>query len=194
MVSCRYALVGLCSTNRTDLARSFFDLFTLFLLTQTKAQNIPLYLLFRFQLSLLCKTPASPIRPPPKYPPTPSYPPPSSRSTQLTQPSAPRPHPNPKHPHKPLPRPSLLLRPRPQQQHIQHRPLQRLQRRQRLQHPRRRAPRLPLQLGRSRVLVACRHTTPQQRKMGLRKEECQEDRAGKQADEELGPAGARVSA
>jgi ethanolaminephosphotransferase len=28
---------------------------TLFLLTQTKAQNIPLYLLFRIQYFLLCK-------------------------------------------------------------------------------------------------------------------------------------------
>ncbi|KAF2999396.1 major facilitator super transporter protein [Curvularia kusanoi] len=36
-----------------DLATAFFDLFSLFLLTQTKAQNIPLYLLFRFQLTLL---------------------------------------------------------------------------------------------------------------------------------------------
>ncbi|KAJ4311565.1 major facilitator super transporter protein, partial [Neodidymelliopsis sp. IMI 364377] len=36
-----------------DLAIAFFDLTTLFLLTQTKAQNIPLYLLFRLQLSLL---------------------------------------------------------------------------------------------------------------------------------------------
>jgi hypothetical protein len=64
VVGCRYALVGLCSTNRTDLATSFFDLFTLFLLTQTKAQNIPLYLLFRLQLTFLCKTPVFPIRPP----------------------------------------------------------------------------------------------------------------------------------
>lgn len=62
------ALIGLCSANKTDLATSFFDLFTLFLLTQTKAQNIPLYLLFRFQLSFLCKTPVSPIRTPLKTP------------------------------------------------------------------------------------------------------------------------------
>lgn len=41
--------------NDSDLATSFFDLFTLFLLTQTKAQNVPLYLLFRIQLFFLCK-------------------------------------------------------------------------------------------------------------------------------------------
>ncbi|KAF1933386.1 alkaline phosphatase-like protein [Didymella exigua CBS 183.55] len=43
-----------------DLATAFFDMFTLFLLTQTKSQNIPLYLLFRiqyFMLSLLSPTP-----------------------------------------------------------------------------------------------------------------------------------------
>ncbi|XPS76453.1 major facilitator super transporter protein [Ascochyta lentis] len=43
-----------------DLAIAFFDLSTLFLLTQTKAQNIPLYLLFRLQfffLSLLNLSP-----------------------------------------------------------------------------------------------------------------------------------------
>ncbi|EMD67743.1 hypothetical protein COCSADRAFT_111827 [Bipolaris sorokiniana ND90Pr] len=45
-----------------DLAVAFFDLTTLFLLTQTKAENIPLYFLFRLQnlfLSLLTLTPAS---------------------------------------------------------------------------------------------------------------------------------------
>ncbi|UPX12553.1 major facilitator super transporter protein [Ascochyta rabiei] len=36
-----------------DLAVAFFDLGTLFLLTQTKAQNIPLYLLFRLQFFFL---------------------------------------------------------------------------------------------------------------------------------------------
>lgn len=41
--------------NKADLATSFFDLFTLFLLTQTKAQNAPLYLLFRLQFFFLCK-------------------------------------------------------------------------------------------------------------------------------------------
>ncbi|KAJ4337630.1 major facilitator super transporter protein [Didymella glomerata] len=44
-----------------DLATAFFDMLTLFLLTQTKAQNIPLYLLFRIQyflLSLLTLTPS----------------------------------------------------------------------------------------------------------------------------------------
>lgn len=68
VVSCRYALGGLYSTNKTDLATSFFDLFTLFLLTQTKAQNIPLYLLFRLQLALLCKTPISPTQTPLRTP------------------------------------------------------------------------------------------------------------------------------
>lgn len=38
-----------------DLAVAFFDLTTLFLLTQTKAQNIPVYLLFRFQFFFLGK-------------------------------------------------------------------------------------------------------------------------------------------
>ncbi|KAJ4354026.1 major facilitator super transporter protein [Didymosphaeria variabile] len=45
-----------------DLAIALFDLLSLFLITQTKAQNIPLYLLFRFQfffLSLLDLTPAA---------------------------------------------------------------------------------------------------------------------------------------
>jgi hypothetical protein len=194
VVSCHYTLVGLCSTNSTDLATSFFDLFTLFLLTQTKAQNIPLYLLFRFQMTFLSKTPISPIRSPSKYTPTPSNPPPHSAQHRLIQPSAPRPHPNPKHPHKPPPKPNLLLRARPQQQHIQHRPLQRLQRRQRLQYPRRRAPRIPLQLGRSRVLVACRCAAPQQQQMGLSKGECQEGGANRKAEEELGTAGARLLA
>jgi ethanolaminephosphotransferase len=52
----------------TDLANAFFDLLTLFLLTQTKSQNVPLYLLFRFQVFFLCKLPslqsASPPTPP----------------------------------------------------------------------------------------------------------------------------------
>ncbi|KAL1608404.1 major facilitator superfamily transporter protein [Paraconiothyrium brasiliense] len=43
-----------------DLAIALFDLFSLFLITQTKAQNIPLYLLFRFQFFFLCK----PLLPP----------------------------------------------------------------------------------------------------------------------------------
>ncbi|KAF2446391.1 hypothetical protein P171DRAFT_453791 [Karstenula rhodostoma CBS 690.94] len=45
-----------------DLAIALFDLLSLFLITQTKAQNIPLYLLFRFQfffLSLLDLTPTA---------------------------------------------------------------------------------------------------------------------------------------
>ncbi|KAG9196210.1 ethanolaminephosphotransferase [Alternaria panax] len=45
-----------------ELAVAFFDLTTLFLLTQTKAQNIPLYLLFRLQhffLTLLDLTPTA---------------------------------------------------------------------------------------------------------------------------------------
>lgn len=45
------------ANSTTDLAASFFDLLTLFLLTQTKAQNLPLYLLFRMQFFLLCKPP-----------------------------------------------------------------------------------------------------------------------------------------
>ncbi|KAF1362208.1 GPI ethanolamine phosphate transferas-like protein 2 [Lizonia empirigonia] len=52
----------LCSvTGNDDLAASFFDLLTLFLLTQTKAQNIPLYLLFRIQFFLLSHLALSPI-------------------------------------------------------------------------------------------------------------------------------------
>jgi ethanolaminephosphotransferase len=47
------------STNDVvDLAIAFFDLTTLFLFTQTKAQNIPLYLLFRFQFFFLCRPPS----------------------------------------------------------------------------------------------------------------------------------------
>ncbi|KAK7190124.1 gpi ethanolamine phosphate transferase 2 [Paraphaeosphaeria sporulosa] len=45
-----------------DLAIALFDLLSLFIITQTKAQNIPLYLLFRFQfffLSLLDLSPAA---------------------------------------------------------------------------------------------------------------------------------------
>ena len=43
-------------TNSTpELAVAFFDLTTLFLLTQTKAQNIPLYFLFRLQYFFLSK-------------------------------------------------------------------------------------------------------------------------------------------
>jgi ethanolaminephosphotransferase len=38
-----------------DLAVALFDLATLFLLTQTKAPNIPLYILFRSQFFFLCK-------------------------------------------------------------------------------------------------------------------------------------------
>lgn len=48
------------NANKTDLATSFFDLFTLFLLTQTKAQNIPLYLLFRIQFFFLSKPSSQP--------------------------------------------------------------------------------------------------------------------------------------
>ncbi|KAJ4379144.1 major facilitator super transporter protein [Didymella sp. IMI 355093] len=43
-----------------DLATAFFDMLTLFLLTQTKAQNIPLYLLFRIQFFLLSLLPLTP--------------------------------------------------------------------------------------------------------------------------------------
>lgn len=38
------------------MAMAFFDLAALFLLTQTKAHNIPLYGLFRVQLFFLCKS------------------------------------------------------------------------------------------------------------------------------------------
>jgi ethanolaminephosphotransferase len=38
------------------MAVALFDLVTVFLLTQTKAHNIPLYLLFRFQLFFLSKS------------------------------------------------------------------------------------------------------------------------------------------
>jgi ethanolaminephosphotransferase len=44
--------------NIAELAVAFFDLTTLFLLTQTKAQNIPLYLLFRLQYFFLSKLPS----------------------------------------------------------------------------------------------------------------------------------------
>ncbi|KAJ4987461.1 gpi ethanolamine phosphate transferase 2 [Stagonosporopsis vannaccii] len=47
---------------RGDLATSFFDLFSLFLLTQTKAQNVPLYLLFRFQFFFLSHLSLTPIQ------------------------------------------------------------------------------------------------------------------------------------
>ncbi|KAF3038115.1 major facilitator super transporter protein [Didymella heteroderae] len=40
-----------------DLATAFLDMFTLFLLTQTKAQNVPLYLLFRIQFFFLTLLP-----------------------------------------------------------------------------------------------------------------------------------------
>ncbi|KAF2630219.1 alkaline phosphatase-like protein [Macroventuria anomochaeta] len=45
-----------------DLAITFFDLLTLFLLTQTKAQNIPLYLLFRIQVFSLSHLALTPTR------------------------------------------------------------------------------------------------------------------------------------
>lgn len=45
-----------------DLAVSLFDLTSLFLITQTKAQNIPLYLLFRLQTVFL-STHSPPIVP-----------------------------------------------------------------------------------------------------------------------------------
>jgi hypothetical protein len=38
-----------------DLAPALFDLITLFLITQTRAQNIPLYLLFKIQFFFLSK-------------------------------------------------------------------------------------------------------------------------------------------
>jgi ethanolaminephosphotransferase len=41
------------------LAVALFDLLTLFLITQTKAQNIPLYLLFRLQIFFLSMCPQS---------------------------------------------------------------------------------------------------------------------------------------
>lgn len=132
------------ANSTTDLAASFFDLLTLFLLTQTKAQNIPLYLLFRIQFFLLCKAP----------------PPHHTLCTHTNQPSTPRPLPNPNNPNHPPPQPNLLLRPRPQQQHIQHRPLQRLQRHKQLQRPGRRPPRLPVKLVRPRVLERSRRAAP----------------------------------
>lgn len=46
------------SDNLKDMAHAFFDLTTLFLLTQTKAHNVPLYLLFRLQFVFLCKSPS----------------------------------------------------------------------------------------------------------------------------------------
>ena len=36
-----------------DLAVALFDILTMLLLTQTKAQNIPLYLIFRIQFFML---------------------------------------------------------------------------------------------------------------------------------------------
>jgi hypothetical protein len=52
-----HPFVGLCTDYFAELAVAFFDLTTLFLLTQTKAQNIPLYLLFRLQYFFLSKLP-----------------------------------------------------------------------------------------------------------------------------------------
>jgi hypothetical protein len=46
-----------CTDYYAELAIAFFDLTTLFLLTQTKAQNIPLYFLFRLQYFFLSKLP-----------------------------------------------------------------------------------------------------------------------------------------
>jgi ethanolaminephosphotransferase len=46
---------------RVDLAVALFDLLTLFLVTQTKAQNIPLFLLFRLQFFFLTLLDLSPI-------------------------------------------------------------------------------------------------------------------------------------
>jgi ethanolaminephosphotransferase len=46
-----------------ELAVAFFDLMTLFLLTQTKAQNIPLYFLFRLQYFFLSRSSHSIPRP-----------------------------------------------------------------------------------------------------------------------------------
>lgn len=50
------------------MAVAFFDLTILFLITQTKAQNIPLYLLFRFQYLFLSKPPTPPRNPPTSIP------------------------------------------------------------------------------------------------------------------------------
>jgi hypothetical protein len=58
-----YICTKLVTDNIAELAVAFFDLTTLFLLTQTKAQNIPLYLLFRLQYFLLSKTPPNTFPP-----------------------------------------------------------------------------------------------------------------------------------
>jgi hypothetical protein len=44
------------ANNAIDLAVALFDLATLFLLTQTKAHNIPIYALFRLQFFFLSKS------------------------------------------------------------------------------------------------------------------------------------------
>lgn len=124
------------------MAVALFDLFTLFLLTQTKAHNIPLYLLFRLQFFFLSK-----------FPPIAVY-----GHVYLTlPPSSRRPLPHRNKPNNPPPRTNLLLRSRKQQLHLVHRPFKLLQRRFGLQRRRRRSPRLPIQLGWPSLLVSRRH-------------------------------------
>lgn len=92
---------------------SFFDLFALFLITQTKAQNIPLYLLFRVELVALCKscglvcetllTILANI--------VPLFLQFEIIQTQLIHSSKTLTHSDPKHAHKSAPEPDILLRP-----------------------------------------------------------------------------------
>jgi hypothetical protein len=140
---------------------------TLFLLTQTKAQNIPLYLLFRIQYFLLCKpSPCSLLQ---------FF---SVSTTQRTanNTSATHPHSISNHPNHSSAEPNILLRPRPQQQYLQHRPVKCLQRRKRVQHPRRRTPPVRLELGRAGVLGCrgCMSARP------LRLDWCGEQRLGEE--------------
>lgn len=51
----KYLVVSSTYLQPADLAMALFDLLSLFLVTQTKAQNIPLYLLFRLQFFFLCE-------------------------------------------------------------------------------------------------------------------------------------------
>ena len=100
--------------------------------------------------------------------------------------SIPRSHPNSHIPHHHPPLPIHLFCPWKQQRHLQHRPLEFLQRRQRLQHRRRRPPRLRLKLGRPNILVLRRcpparfprpHPTPHQRSRARAKRlDCQRAR------------------
>ena len=142
----------LLKRKKLDLAVALFDLITVFLFTQTKAQNIPLYFLFRLQYFFLSKSffflPF--ISPCPLSP----------RKSALTDPLHNSPHralPHRHNTHHATPQPNRLLRARQQQLHLLHRPLQLVQRHIRVQRRCRWRPRFPIQMGRSRLLVYRRH-------------------------------------